>query len=130
GRLNELHLVPRRGRFDPTPSEADTHWELARRLLEDEAIALDVRVSLLLALLYGQHLSRVLRLRRTDWTWDGGVGTLKLGDVALDVPESVATLVERIARAPRGTGRLGPARLDDDWLIPGAAAGRPRSYAQ
>jgi hypothetical protein len=97
-----------------------------RRLLLDDALALDDRIAGCLVVLYGQHASQIAALRTGEVSCTDAAIRLKLGAGWLDVPEPVATLLRRHLRTRSNmTTAANPA---SPWLFPGQLAGEHRSY--
>lgn len=101
-----------------TASESAGHDELqraARHLLHEPGRLTD-RVGGLLVVLYGQHLSRIVRLSleqvRSEPT------RLALGGDWLVIPEPMDVLVEELVTAARRSGPASP-----QWLFPGQRPG-------
>ncbi|PFG49204.1 hypothetical protein ATK36_4343 [Amycolatopsis sulphurea] len=106
--------------------EADERWSLLNRLWHDSTIPLDVRVGGSLVLLFGQHLSRIVRLT-TDCIADNDHAvTLILDRSPVSLPEPLAALVmelrdQRLAARPSANP---PAQC---LLFPGRPASHPIS---
>jgi hypothetical protein len=101
--------------------DEDERWNQVDRLLSDQEIELDVRVAGLFALLYGQHLSRVSRMRQTDLGIESGKVTVRFGDDEVTLPpgldELAVALLER-----RGHALV---QGDSSWVFPGGTPGKP-----
>jgi hypothetical protein len=111
----------------PTRSEAlariddDQRWDLARILLHDDSHGLEDRVAGLLVLLYGQPLSRIVRLTSDQIVQSPTRVELRLGSVPLDLPAPLDELVRQLLNRTSGSpGAAAPSQ----WLFPG----RPRSH--
>lgn len=97
--------------------------DLLSRFLDDGDIALVDRVAGCLVLLYALPISRINRLRRTDFQpMDGGLA-LRLGDDLVPVPAPLGVLVERLVGQRDHLTCAG--HPDSDWLFPGRCAGQP-----
>jgi len=97
-----------------------------RRLLLDDALALDDRIAGCLVVLYGQQASRIAALRVSDVSCADAAIRLRLGADGLDVPEPVAALLwHHLRNRATMTTAAGPA---SPWLFPGQLAGEQRSY--
>lgn len=117
--------VPARQVLTPAAAlDEDERWEQVEWLLSDEGVDLSLRVAGLLALLFGQHLSRVVRLRWGQVTIDGGV-SLRLGSDDIRLPPRLDELVAEL-RAHTGHAAV----LHGDWLFPGGTPGRPLTVEQ
>src|SRR5262249_61385674 len=97
-----------------------------RRLLLDDALALDDRIAGCLVVLYGQQASRIAALRVSDVSCADAAIRLRLGADGLDVPEPVAALLWHHLRN-RSTMTT-PPRPASPWLLPRHLAGAPRSH--
>jgi hypothetical protein len=109
------------------PPSTPAVWLAAiRRLLLDDAIALDDRIAGCLVVLYGQQASRIAALRVSEVSCADAAIRLKLGAGWLDVPEPVATLLRHHLRNRSNmTTAANPA---SPWLFPGQLADEHRSY--
>lgn len=97
----------------------DGRWEQVEYLLNGEEIALELRVVALFSLIFGQHLSRIVRLRSSDLrVFDEGV-YVAFGNEPLLLPpvldQLVLSLIER-----RGHSVV----KNSDFLFPGGHPGR------
>lgn len=121
-RLAPKVSVPLRQTKSPSrPVNEDERWDQVDRLLSDDGVEVDVRVAGLFALLFGQHLSRVCRLRREDLVVDADRATVSFGDDALVLPPVLDRLVLSLL------DRRGHAAIRGKvvWLFPGGTPGRP-----
>jgi hypothetical protein len=99
-----------------------------RRLLRDDALALEDRIAGCLVVLYGQQASRIAALCISEVSRTDAAIRLKLGADWLDVPEPVAILLRHHLRDRSNmTTAANPA---SPWLFPGHLAGEHRSYRQ
>jgi integrase len=97
--------------------------DLLSRFLDDDHIALVDRVAGCLVLLYALPVSRINRLRTTDFQPDEERLTLRLGDDLVPVPAPLGVLVDRlVGQRHHLTGAGHP---NSDWLFPGRCAGQP-----
>jgi len=109
----------------PPPAPA-VRLAAIRRLLLDDALALEDRIAGCLVVLYGQQASRIAALRTSEVSCSDAATRLKLGADWLDVPEPVATLLRHHLRDRSNmTTAANPA---SPWLFPGQLAGEHRSY--
>jgi hypothetical protein len=95
-----------------------------RRVLQEDQLHIVQRVIAVLVLLFGQPLSKIVRLRRNAVTIDGDQVKLTLGDEALLLPPPVAELMTTFIDDPRFR-RNTAANHDSPWLFPGTQPGRP-----
>lgn len=86
-----------------------------------DAIATEIRVAGLFALLFGQHLSRVCRMRVRDVRVDASTVYARFGRDDLALPPILKELALEL-RKVRGHAALGN---NGEWLFPGGAPGRP-----
>jgi hypothetical protein len=110
-----------------SPAETEDHSvraALARRLLHGDDAPPDIRVAGLLVVLFGQHLSRIVRLERAAART--GPPAIKLGRDWLDLPDPMGQHLKDLvnARSP-GTTVFG----GDHWLFPGQRPGSHLSEA-
>jgi integrase len=102
--------------------------DLLSRFLDDDDIAIVDRVAGCLVLLYALPVSRINRLRTTDFqSTDGGLA-LRIGDDLLPVPAPLAVLVEQLVEQRHHLTSAG--HPDSDWLFPGRCAGQPLESEQ
>jgi hypothetical protein len=114
--------VPFATTTSPTaPVADDARWALIERLLHDQTIPIDLRVAGLFALLYGQPLTRIVRLATDDVAADGDQVTIRFGTAGLILPDPLGRLVLAL-RDRRGHAALG--NQTRRWLFPGGAPGR------
>jgi hypothetical protein len=107
----------------PTPA---VRLAAIRRLLLDDALALEDRIAGCLVVLYGQQASRIAPLRVSEVSCTDAAIRLKLGIDWLGVPEPVATLLRHHLRNRSNmTTAANPA---SPWLFPGQLADEHRSY--
>jgi hypothetical protein len=105
------------------PLDHEQRWEQARRLMHDDALAVEDRVAGLLLLLYAQRPSTISRLGLDDVEVRAGSVALRLGTVPVTLPEPLAALTRELIAIRRGHAVLGrPAR--SSWLFPGGQPGR------
>jgi hypothetical protein len=108
------------------PPGSDARLAAIRRLLLDETLALGDRLAGCFIVLYGQQASKIVALRTTEVSCADGATRLKLGADWLDVPEPVATLMQRYLRGRSSMATA--ANPASPWLFPGQLAGEHRSY--
>ncbi|MGW5742051.1 hypothetical protein [Amycolatopsis sp. NPDC003861] len=103
--------------------DEDRRWRIARRLLHDDTIAAIDRVAGLLVLMYGQAVSRIVRLTVDDVLHVDGTVQLRLGRLPLAMPEPLDALLLGLVATRRGKAALG--HTDDHrWLFPGGLPGQ------
>lgn len=113
--------VPLRQTLSGAEHAEDTErWALVETLLNDDDVSLDLRVAGLLVLLYGQHLSRIVRIR-LEHVEPGPPTTVALGSTPLQLIEPLDDLLLQLAAQP--VGHLAPA-VTSPWLYPGGHAGQ------
>ncbi|WP_143230465.1 hypothetical protein [Actinosynnema sp. ALI-1.44] len=100
-----------------------TRWGLARRLLHDDTLATADRVAGLLVVLYGQPISRIVRLTTDQVSQVDGQVRLMLGRAPLTVPSPLDTLLLELVRTRRGRASLGHT-VNHRWLFPGGLPGQ------
>lgn len=106
-----------------TPMGQHHRINAIQRLLTEESIPLPARIAGLLVLLYAQPVTRILRLRTSDITTDGGTTTIRLGDPPTPVPEPLARILhDYVANRPHMDSATNPGSC---WLFPGHRAGEP-----
>lgn len=107
----------------PTTTLTDANrWATAEQLLHNDNLPIDVRLAGLFVLLYGQTLTRVLRLRTQDITTDTDGTRIRLGTTTIVLPQQLATLLEQ-QRNRRGKASYNPRH--GPWLFPGGHPGQP-----
>jgi hypothetical protein len=97
--------------------------DLLGRLLGDDGIELVDRVAGCLVLLYALPLTRIHRLRATDFESVDSGHALRIGDDRVPVPSALAALVQALLERPSHESSTG--HPDRDWLFPGRRAGQP-----
>lgn len=91
--------------------------DLLARFLGDDDVDLVDRVAGSLVLLYALPLTRINRLRTSDFEGVVGGLALRIGEDLVPVPSPLAGLVGALVERSR--------RRDSDWLFPGARARQP-----
>ena len=113
GIIPALHVPRPRPRTSNTPIDHATRLRQARLLLYDDDVEPSIRITGTLVLLYGQLITRVVRLRTADLQIDQDSSVrLRLGDDPIAVPEPLATLLRHQRE-----------HVTDSWLFPGAKLG-------
>lgn len=108
------------------PSSTITASQLqafVHRLVTDGSIPTVERTAGLLAALYGQPATRLVRLRLDHVTINGDRVTLRLGRHHVELPPVLAGLVAELVTHRRQRGLSAPAT--NPWLFPGGHPGRP-----
>ncbi|MGH3803369.1 MAG: hypothetical protein ACRDTD_25225, partial [Pseudonocardiaceae bacterium] len=118
--LTLAHATHREG---PALSEED-YWRLAQRLLHDRDIATVDRVAGSFVLLYGQQLSRVAAMTRSQVHDRGDSLSIRFGTGDVEIAEPLAGFVHAHLDAPRRHTSIA-APPDSTWLFPGHLPGRP-----
>ncbi len=97
--------------------------ELTLRFLHKNEGQLKDRCAALFVLIYGQKLSRIARLRRTDITRLDSKILVQLGDRPIELPEPFAELLRRsLGSEPQERGIA--SAISSDWVFPGRLPGR------
>jgi hypothetical protein len=113
GIVPALHVPRPAPRTSNTPIDHATRLRQARSLLHDDDIEPSIRITGTLLLLYGQLITRLVRLRTTDLQIDQHNNVqLRLGEDPIAVPEPLATLLRHQRE-----------QASDSWLFPGAKPG-------
>jgi integrase len=121
-RRSALRLPPDR-QAAARPIAEGERLDLLNRLLRDESIDLVDRVAGCLVVLYALPVSRINRLRTSDFApVDNGLA-LRIADDLVPVPTLLAELIGRLATRRRNA--TGAGHPDSDWLFPGRRAGQP-----
>ena len=117
-----LSLPPVARKASPEVAEEEARLAVARRVVSDEALSADVRVAAALVVLYGQPVSRVARLKRSDIHRSGdGATVLELDGHPLPIHEPFATLLDELpVRRQNGVRD----QFDSVWLFPRADPAR------
>jgi hypothetical protein len=120
-KLVDLPLSAMPTRMSRSPAEAvdhDVRAAIAHRLLHEQGIDSADRVAGLLIVLYGQHLSRIIRLSTRDARLEPT--RLRLGKDWLEIPEPMAGHVRSLVC----TAVDREAAETQTWLFPGINPGR------
>jgi hypothetical protein len=113
GLVPALHVPRPPPRTSNTPIDHAIRLQQARSLLNDDDIEPAIRITGTLLLLYGQLITRVVRLRTADVQIDQHNNVrLRLGEDPIAVPEPLAALLRRQHE-----------HASDSWLFPGAKPG-------
>lgn len=102
-----------------TPMDSEERWQIARRLVTDDALDPADRIAAALVVLYAQPLHRVVALTTNDVTVTETGTSLKLGTDALELPTPFASVIRSLpVRRRDGTAE----HLPTKWLFPGNCA--------
>ncbi len=97
--------------------------QILRKLVTDDQIELRPRVAAILLLLYGQPLSRIVRLTIDDILTTGDSVLIRFGEPPTPVPEPFAGLLLRLIG--QRTNMRTATNPNSRWLFPGRRAGQP-----
>ena len=120
--LTELEPPKHEARALPAPTDGESRWVHARRLLHDEAVDAADRVVGSLVVLYAQPLTRIARLRLEDIVEVDGDIHVSFGKDLVFMPEPLATFLRQLPWR-RQIGPSGHAPGAAQWLFPGRQAG-------
>ena len=124
--VHGLTLTRPVARSSPSISE-DERLKHLRRVLLDDTLVLSHRLLAVLVLLFGQPVSRILKLRVDDVTLDDTRTLLRLSDDPVEVPEPAATLLRAYLADPRHRANTAAhTHSQTRWLPPGLMPGRAR----
>ncbi|GAA3707484.1 hypothetical protein GCM10022204_26750 [Microlunatus aurantiacus] len=119
-RIDQPRLTHNAG---PIMTESERLDQL-NRLLHDRTLPATPRLIGLLVLMFGQPLSRVVRLPRDAVAVADGQTSLRLGRHALDLPPEVEAVVhDHLAHITDHRNEAG--HLEPRWLFPGLQPGQP-----
>jgi hypothetical protein len=118
--LTVAHAARRDG---PALSEED-YWRLTHRLLHDPDIATVDRVTGSFVLLYGQQLSRIAAMTRSQVHDRGNSLSVRFGTGDVEIPERLAGFVRAHLATPRRHTSIA-APPDSTWLFPGHLPSQP-----
>ncbi|MFN2495743.1 MAG: hypothetical protein ABR608_07535 [Pseudonocardiaceae bacterium] len=108
----------------------DQHrWNTARRLLHDETLKAEDRLTGLLVLLYAQGATAISQMTTEQIQVNDHEVRLRLGRVPIQLPEPLATLARTVVANRKGHATIG-ALAPSPWLFPGGQPGRPISTAR
>ena len=110
--------------------DGEDRWDIARRLLHDDALRPEDRLAGLLVLLYAQGVTTISRMTasQVQASADGTV-RLQVGRVPVQLPEPAASIALTVAANRKGHATIGAAR-PSPWLFPGGQPGQPISGAR
>ena len=91
-------------------------WDIARRLLHDDALDPGDRLAGLLVLLYAQGTTAISQMTTDQVQASANDVRLRLGRVPIQLPEPVATLARTVAANRKGHATIG-ARKPSPWLF-------------
>jgi hypothetical protein len=105
----------------------EDRWDTARRLLHDDTLKPEDRLTGLLVLLYAQGVTAISRMTASQvQAGDDGTVRLQLGRVPAELPEPVASIALAAAANRKGHATIGAA-VPSPWLFPGGQPGLPVS---
>ncbi|MCX4569433.1 hypothetical protein OOK48_24160 [Streptomyces viridodiastaticus] len=122
----DLEIPAREKLSHVRPTDEDERWAVSRRLMHDDALAIEDRFAGLLVLLYAQPLTVVSQLPVTAVIIEDQQTSLMLGDSPLLLPDPLNRLARRLVARRRGHTTIGTS-ADSPWLFPGAFVGQPLS---
>lgn len=126
--ITQQLTVPLLPRQEPAQSlDQDQRWQLLRRCLNDEAVALDIRAAGALLLLFGLPLVRIRHLTVDQLDLRDSDSYLNAGPHPLLLPPRLAALLHRLADTHHSRSRFAPQPTGRRWLFPGLNPGRPLS---
>ena len=121
-----VHVEPRPLSYPANFAPADDQLSAVRACLTDDTVPARDRLAGALLLLYGQPLSRITQLRRSDLDLTDGAVSIRLGPTPLALPEPLAQLARQIAHeTPAARGISRGFAYDSPWLFPGHPPSRP-----
>ncbi|OLT93543.1 hypothetical protein BKG60_20190 [Mycobacterium syngnathidarum] len=107
-------------------SDENDHIRRLNNLLDENSrIDLPIRVAGLLVLLYGARISQIRSLTTADVAVTPQRTSIALAEHPIDLPEPVATLVERLAQQAADNPRAQTPDSDAHFLFPGARPHEP-----
>lgn len=107
--------------------DSDQQAALARRLILDDSVPLNIRVAGTLLLCYGQPLARIVRLQLDHVNDNQDTVSITFGHTEVVLPPAIAELIRALAAHP-GRAVTGKTQRTK-WLFPGQRPGRPLSAA-
>ena len=124
----EQHLIridqPRLKRDDGPIMSEGARLDQLNRLLDDHDLPATARLIGILVLMFGQPISRIVRLPRDGVTVTADQTRLRLGRHALDLPPEVAAVVhDHLAQINEHRNEAG--HPQQRWLFPGLQPGQP-----
>jgi integrase len=121
-RRSSLELPPDRPAA-PRPIGEGERLDLLDHFLIDEGVDLLDRVAGCLVLLYAFPVTRINRLRTSDFEAKDGGCAIRICNDLVPVPAPLGVLVAALAEDRRNV--TGAGHPDSDWLFPGRCAGQP-----
>lgn len=122
--------VPTLRRSQPAAMlDEDTRWQLLRRCLHDDALALDTRAAAALILLFGLTITRVRYLTTDHIVQQDDRTFLHTGKHPLLLPPKLAGVLKQLSTTHQGRSRYRPAPTTPRWLFPGQTPGQPMTHA-
>lgn len=114
-RLSRLRVEFRSHRLEGRDYAADHRWTMARAFITRDDMDPVTRVSGLLVLFYGLHLTRIAAITRAQVDTTARPMTLTVGTEPIELPEVLAEAMVQLLDGNRS----------DTWLFPGRNPGRP-----
>jgi hypothetical protein len=105
--------------------DSEDRWQIARRLLHDDALQLVDRVAGSFVLLYAQPLSRIAAMTTDQINRHDGTVSIRFAVHDVEIPEPLARLVTTLASGQRRRHVGIGATATTPWLFPGQHPGRP-----
>lgn len=87
--------------------DEEVRRQCLKRCLNDEQLPLDVRAAGALVALYGLTVSKIIRLRPTDFRRRDAEGYLNIDASPLPLPPRLASIVDRLIDIARPGGAIG-----------------------
>jgi ribosomal protein L40E len=117
--------VPRRQHKTPEQRIGDDeHWNHLRRCLHDTALPVRVRVAGALLLLYGQPISRIVRISTNHLTHRGDDTYLTINRRPLLLPQPIAALINDLSQTATPKSQIAGRGSPSPLLFPGQLPGQ------
>lgn len=128
-KLTTIHAPAIRWTGPTQPLDDQHRWEVARRLLHDDADKPEDRLAGLFLLLYAQTPAVISRLTTDHIEVSTQRVHIRLGTAPIELPEPVADLARSVLANRKGHATIG-ALASSPWLFPGGQPGRHISTGQ
>ena len=110
--------------------DGENRWDIARRLLHDDALKPEDRLAGLLVLLYAQGVTAISRMTASQvHAGDDGTVRLQLGRVPVQLPDPVASIALAVAANRKGHATIGAADRHPGCSPEASPAGRSAAPA-